>query len=612
MKPGSLWLRILAGVAVALFFAAGVYVIALYWVPGKAGPGPASRPHDHPGAQPAGASDIAFWTCVMHPSVRRDGPGQCPVCNMDLTPVKRGAGLTLTQRQKDLVPVRTDPVGYHRLAREIRTVGTLTYNERKVAVASTRVSGWIERLYVDFAGTRVRLYYACPDHPEERLDAPGACPKDGQPLKRYADHLVEIYSPELLGAQEEYLQALQAVQRLADSDLEVIRTTARATVTSTEAKLRLLGLTEEQIADIRRRGRVVTTLTLFTPLGGTVIELKALLGQHVKASDPLFKIADLTTLWMLADVYEYELPWIHRGMDVEITGDSFPGRLVTGNVAFIYPYLHTETRTVKVLVEVPNAGGDLKPGMAVTARLRVALADQYRHEHRVLPAYACPMHPWITSDAPGQCSICGMALEATRPPAGAATKTVLTCGMPGHPVFDPGQAPADGKCPICGMTLKPATVPAPPPATFHEAMGRSAGELHFAYSCPDHPGTIYDGPGTCPVDGKTLVMTDAVLAVPRSAVIDTGERAVVYVDLGEGGYVARTVSLGPEGWVYDSAGKPLGRYVPVLSGVERGEMVVTRGSFLIDSQSQITGAAAQAYGGALGGEKAAPAPRHQH
>jgi len=610
MKTWPTWLKALAGLAVAAFAAASAYVIAVNV--SRFG-SPATPPETAPTTQAVAAEegDVAFWTCVMHPTVRSPEPGTCPVCKMTLTPVKKGAGLTLTARQKALIPVHTEPTGYQKLAREIRTVGILDYNERKLAAASTRVSGWIERLYVDFTGTKVRVYYACPDHPDKHFHKPGACPIDGKPLRRHADHLVEIYSPELLSAQEEYLQALQAVEQLKDSDLEVMRTTARATVISTEGKLRLLGLEEGQIESIRRRGKAVTTLTLYAPIGGTVIETKALLGQHVKAGQDLYRIADLSTLWVLADIYEYELPWLRRGMPVEITGDAFPAQPVHGHVSFIYPYLHRQTRTVKVLIEVPNEDGRLKPGMAATARLRVGLADIYGFDQAPKARFACPMHPWITSDEPGRtCTICDMPLEPTDTSEGAttqpATRTVLTCGMPGHPVFEPGKAPADGRCPECGMVLVEKQVA---PAGHEAGPAASALKLRWKFVCPDHPDHVSNDPGTCPEDGRALVMTGEVLAVPKTAVINTGERKVVYVDQGDAGYAARQVEIGPEGWTYDGAGKRLRRYVPIISGIEPGQTVVTHGNFLIDSQSQITGAAAQAYGGAIGKEEQ---PKHRH
>jgi DNA-directed RNA polymerase subunit RPC12/RpoP len=337
---------------------------------------------------------------------------------------------------------------------------------------------------------------------------------------------------------------------------------------------------------------------------------------------------------------------------------------------------------VKVLVEVPNPEDRLKPGMYVTARLKVSLKDVYYPPPRA--PYACPMHPWITSDQPGTCSICGMNLERTGPPPTTseeeqetywtctmhpqvrekqpgncpicgmklvertavqpAMKVVLTCGMEGHPQFEPGTEPQDGKCPVCGMKLVEKSIPAD---------RREGPQPLFRYVCPDHPdeplmkkvltcgmeghpqfepGTepqdgkcpvcgmkllekdvtfVATEPGKCPLDGKPLVMTNEALSVPKTAVINTGERAVVYVDQGDAGYVPKEVVLGMEGWAEENGVRR--RYFPILSGLHHGETIVTQGNFLIDSQSQITGTAAGAYGGAIGKEAGAEMPAgHRH
>ncbi|NQT82523.1 efflux RND transporter periplasmic adaptor subunit [bacterium] len=555
--------------------------------------------------------DIAYWTCVMHPSVRQPGPGQCPVCSMDLVPQKRGAGLTLTKRQRDLIPIKTEPVGFHSLHKEIRTVGILEYNERSLAYVSPRISGWIEDVFVDFTGTKVR--------------------KD--------DHLVKIYSRELLPAQQEYLGNLEYLKSASAADPDT-RKQAQDDVKEAEDKLLNFGITAQQVEEIKQRGTVQTQLVLYAPIGGTVFEMTAYKGRHVKEGENLYKIADLASLWMIADVYEYEMPWLREGQDVEITSDAHPGETFTGKVSFIYPYLRAETRTIKVLVGVPNSDERLKPGMYVTARLKVSLRDIYVPPPR-LP-YACPMHPWITSDQPGKCSICGMDLERTVAPSKETdpgpetywtcpmhpqvrdkgpgncpicgmklventvkqptTRVVLTCGMPGHPEFEPGTQPDDGRCPVCEMKLVEKKI---------TAVAAEGARPLFKYTCPEHPDHVATEPGKCPLDGKELVMTDEVLGVPKSAVINTGERAVVYVDKGEGGYVATNVLVGPEGWAVEDGVRI--RFFPILKGLQPREIVVTHGNFLIDSQSQLTGAAAGAYGGAIGKEEGGQMPPgHRH
>jgi Cu(I)/Ag(I) efflux system membrane fusion protein len=608
-STGRVVLHILAGIAGAVILVlAGMSALTWRLPFTKAA---AKEEQAHKPAVTAEEEDIAYWTCVMHPSVHDPGPGKCPVCGMDLVPQRKGAGLTLTERQKDLIPVRTEPVGFHFLQKEIRTVGILDYNERKLAYVSPRISGWIEQVYVDFTGTKVR--------------------KD--------DHLVKIFSRELLPAQQEYLGNLEYLNGLPAEVSAETRKQAEDDVAEAEDKLINLGLTRQQIEEIKTRGKVRTELILYAPTGGTVIEMNAYKGRYVKEGLDLYKIADLSSLWMIADVYEYELPWIRDGQDVEITCEACPGETFTGKVWFIYPYLRTETRTVKALVEVPNPEERLKPGMYVTARLKVSLRDIYEPPPR--PPYACPMHPWITSEQPGKCSICGMDLEKTaasseegeaaetywtctmhpqvreeqpgncpicgmklveRTVAKPRTKVVLTCGMEGHPQFEPGTEPENGRCPVCGMKLIEKAI----------VLG-AKGESRplFKYVCPDHPDQFGTEPGKCPVDDKSLVMTDEVLSVPKTAVIQTGERAVAYVDKGEAGYVPANVVLGPEGWSEEHGERR--RFYPILKGLQPGESVVTQGNFLIDSQSLITGAAAGAYGGAIGKEGSAEMPPgHQH
>jgi membrane fusion protein, copper/silver efflux system len=619
---------------------------------------------------------IRYWTCVMHPSVRMEEPGTCPVCNMDLIPIYEGEGLTLTDRQRDLLPVRTEEVTFRTLEREIRTVGALEYNETTLAYASTRISGWIEDLMLDFTGIRVRE----------------------------GDELLTIYSPELVAAQEEYLAAARGVEALGSTHLVALQQTAERTVQAARQKLELYGLTSGQIETLDRDGVAKTELPLYAPVGGTVIHMNVAKGQHVMRGANLFRIADLSTLWIKADVYEYELPWLYMGQSVQISVESMPGQSFTGEVTYIYPFMDAPTRTQKVKIEVDNADGALRPGMYATIRLRPTLAEIYARETHPDEPYACPMHPWITSDHPTDCVICGMDLESTRPDmalttapqtmfvcpmhpdvqgsgpgechicgmdlvetdvaiAATASTTVYTCPM--HPDVqqsEPGECPLcgmdlvaneveastaaaapvytcpmhpdvresePGECPICGMDLIEAeadphaghdrATPAPARAVVRDTMARApeparGPALIFKYACPDHPEDYATVPGRCPKDGQPLVMTGEVLAVPKSAIIDTGLRKVVFRDRGDSGYEQVEVEVGPEAWAVDdgSGSTARRRYFPVITGLNPSDPVVTNGNFLLDSQTQLTGSASGAYGGALGGEEESSAPAHNH
>ena len=573
------------------------------------------------------AKTIRYWTCVMHPTVKMPEPGSCPVCKMDLIPIYEGSGLELTEQQKALIPVRTEPVVFRQVSREIRTVGVLDYNETRMAYASTRISGWIEDLHIDFTGIKVRE----------------------------GDELLAIYSPELVTAQEEYLTALKSVEELQNTEYAELRRSVEQTLTAAKSKLELYGLTLSQIEDIRNRGEVSTTLPLFAPRAGTVVHMNVTQGQHVNKGMNLYHIADLDSLWIMADVYEYELPWIYMGQAVEITTQSMPGVAFSGKVTYIYPFFDTQTRTQKVQIEVPNPTGRLRPGMYVTLEIKPTLAEIYTQGAISKAPYACPMHPWVTSEHPTECEICGMDLEPTHSDV-SASEAAGKWACPMHPEE---QSDEFGECSICGMDLVERAEGSTPAETtasgwvcpMHpeeqsdefgecsicgmdlvEKQSMTAGtDIHshghqastsltvpadqmpliFKYVCPDHPDEYATVPGLCPRDGKPLIMTGEVLTAPKSAVIDTGLRKIVFVDRGESGYEQVEVEVGPEAWGTSDNPETKRRYYPIVSGLTPGDMVVTHGNFLIDSQTQLTGSASGAYGGALGGEESKP-PAHQH
>ena len=571
------------------------------------------------------AKTIRSWTCVMHPTVKMPEPGSCPVCKMDLIPIYEGSGLELTEQQKALIPVRTEPVAFREVSREIRTVGVLDYNETRMAYASTRISGWIEDLHIDFTGIKVRK----------------------------GDELLSIYSPELVTAQEEYLTALKSIEELQNTEYAELRRSIEQTLAAAKSKLELYGLTLNQIEGIRDRREVSTTLPLFAPMAGTVVHMNVTQGQHVNKGMNLYYIADLNSLWIMADVYEYELPWIYMGQAVEITTQSMPGQTFSGKVTYIYPFFDTQTRTQKVQIEVPNPTGRLRPGMYVTLLIKPTLAEIYTQGAISKAPYACPMHPWITSEHRTDCEICGMDLEPThsdiiasevegkwvcpmhpeeqsdefgecsicgmdlveRAEASTPTETIATKWVcPMHPEE---QSDEFGECSICGMDLvkKQSTTGAHSHAHQHAlspSIYADQPPLIFKYVCPDHPDEYATVPGLCPRDGKPLHMTGEVLTVPKSAVIDTGLRKIVFIDRGESGYEQVEVEVGPEAWGTSGDSETKRRYYPIVSGLTPGDMVVTHGNFLIDSQTQLTGSASGAYGGALGGEEESKPPVHQH
>lgn len=331
------------------------------------------------GAVPAaGKHDV--WTCSMHPQVRKDKPGECPICGMDLIPAGKASGSKGGDAAGDAPDVETATVSYRELTREIRTVGKLDYNERRVADITARIAGRVDRLYADYTGIQV---------------------KEG-------DHLVDIYSPQLYQAQNELILALAAYEKSRATGQSV----ALRTVESTRTRLRLWGITGEQLAEIERTRKPSTHLTIYAPIGGTVIEKSIRAGQYVKEGDLMYRIADLDPIWLYLDIYEYDMGWVRYGQPVDVTLEAFPGETFRGTVTFIEPFLDDKTRTVRVRANLPNPDRRLKPAMYASAVIRARLSASGSPESTGLEGkYWCPMHPEIVSDRPGRCRICQMPLE---------------------------------------------------------------------------------------------------------------------------------------------------------------------------------------------------------
>ena len=245
-----------------------------------------------------------------------------------------GAVMISPERQQ-LIGVRTATVLEEDIVRRIRTVGRVDYDETRVAHIHTRVTGWIEQLHVDFTGKLVEA---------------------GQPL-------LEIYSPELVATQEEYLLALRAQESLGESPFEEVAMTTRSLLEATRRRLLLWDVTEAQIAALEERREPETRLALYSPIEGFVIHKNAYEGQHVGPDSELFTIADLSTVWIMADVYESDLPLVREGQQAMISLSYQPGRTYVGVVDYIYPYLAGETRTATVRLVLSNTEAQLKPDM---------------------------------------------------------------------------------------------------------------------------------------------------------------------------------------------------------------------------------------------------------
>lgn len=338
--------------------------------------------------QPAAERKSTIWTCSMHPQIRQDKPGKCPLCFMDLIPLDESdvgdLQIEFSEAAKKLMDIQTSPVERKHVTAEIRMVGKIEYDETRVKYITSWVPGRIDRLYVDYTGIEVRK----------------------------SDHMVYLYSPQLLSAQAELLQAVKATENVRPDASQLVSKSIQATLEAAREKLRLLGLKQEQIEDIEKTGNPVDHLTIYAPIGGVVIEKNIAEGAYVDTGTKIYKIADLSQLWVKLDAYESDMMWIRYGQEVEFTTEAYPGEVFKGRITFIDRVLNEKTRTVKLRVNVSNPDGRLKPEMFVRAvvRSKLAGAGAVMDEH-LAGKWVCPMHPDIVKDGPGSCDICEMALE---------------------------------------------------------------------------------------------------------------------------------------------------------------------------------------------------------
>ena len=356
---------------------------------GSRGGSSGDRVHSEDGPLEAAKKDTV-WSCSMHPQIKLPKAGKCPICYMDLIPLDSSdddAGgireLSVSENSAKLMEIETVPVERRFVTANVRMVGKIDYDETRVSYITAWVPGRLDRLFVDYTGV---------------------------PVKK-GDHMVSLYSPELLSAQEELLQAINATKALEHSDVSIVRDTTEATVVAVREKLRLWGLTPEQIKTIEQRGKPDDHITIYAPAGGIVIHKNAQEGMYVNTGTRIYTIADLSRVWVNLDAYESDLAWLRYGQQVRFTAESYPGEVFIGSISFIHPVLNESTRTVKVRVNVPNENGRLKPGMFVRATAAADVATDGRIMDAALAGkWISPMHPEIIKDGPGACDVCGMPL----------------------------------------------------------------------------------------------------------------------------------------------------------------------------------------------------------
>lgn len=336
------------------------------------------------------STDNITWTCAMHPHIRLPKPGKCPICHMDLIPdsneMTESSGkneLKLSSSAQKLMQIEVSPVERKWVERPVRLFGRIDYDETRLKHITSWVAGRIDRLYVDYTGIGVKR----------------------------GDHMVYLYSPELLTAQEEFIQAARSFSRLSQSANSTVRKSTQHSIESAREKLHLLGLTDSQISGIQKREQADDRMTIFAPMGGIVVEKHVSEGMYVETGTKIYTIADLSHLWVYLDAYESDLPWIRYGQAVEFNAKAIPGENFTGVVSFVQPFLDEKTRTVKVRVNVENLAGRLKPGMFVTGIIKSRIDSQ---GEALTPTFSgkfvCPMHPEVVREQAGSCPICGMDL----------------------------------------------------------------------------------------------------------------------------------------------------------------------------------------------------------
>ena len=330
------------------------------------------------------------WHCPMHPTIVSDRPGECPICHMTLVPERpdeglraRGSGtgpvspggdgtaraargtapagtpgqpqgvpglapVHLSPGKRQLIGVKTAPVARAPFIRTIRAVGRVAVDETRLRHIHTKVPGTVEALHANATGERVR---------------------EGAPL-------LEIYSAELLASQQEYLVALRARERTAGSALPSVAGSGDELAASARRRLELLDLTDAQIEELERTGKARRTITLFSPISGTILQRMVTQGERIEPGMTLLDIADLSRVWVIASVYEYEMPFVRPGQPARMRLSYLPGTEFAGRVGLVYPTLEAATRTVQVRVEFDNPDRTLKPDMYAEVELVSALGER--------------------------------------------------------------------------------------------------------------------------------------------------------------------------------------------------------------------------------------------
>jgi len=432
-------------------------------------------------AAPARA-EKTLYTCGMHPQVIQDHPGNCPICGMKLTPIIKAAATTTSESiaidpaTTQTMGIRTAVVSRAPLRRVIRTMGAIEYNESTLADVSTKFRGWIEKLFVNATGQLVMK----------------------------GDPLFEVYSPDLYSAQVEYLLATDPSNN-AGANSNSMRVSALT-------KLKFFDISDEQIAQLDKTRQPTKTLRILAPQDGFAVEKTVVSGQMVDAGMKIYRLADLGLVWVQAQVYEQDLPFLLLGQEATVTLDYMPDREFRGRVTYIYPNVDEKTRTVQVRMEFHNPGYFLKPGMFATARISAELDPSAL----LVPDMAVlrsgeKTTVFVTRD--------GGKFEARVVALGAQgendTYQVLSGLNEGDRVVTSGQFMLDSESQLREAIQKmtsPKTAAADSSTPIQSASARApnaasgeAADVKYICPMPEHVSIEYDHPGNCPICGMALV-----------------------------------------------------------------------------------------------------------
>ena len=344
------------------------------------------------GSATSSADAGVIHTCPMHPQIRQPGPGRCPICGMELVPATGGSAdldelsIRIEPAQRRLANIQTAPVQHEPVRARIQSIGAIAIDESRMATISSYIAGRVERLFADYTGVEVAK----------------------------GDHLAVIYSPQLYSAQVEYVESRKALTGLKRGTLDVVRSTQEKLVASARQRLVELGMTQEQLAELEESGDARSRMTIYAPTGGTVTEKLMVEGDYVDAGEPIYRIANLSTVWLMLELFPEDASRIRFGQRVTAEIQSLPGETFEGRVAFIDPTVDRKKRTVGVRVEFLNEERRLRPGDYATATVSLPIGPQGEvYDEGLAGKWISPMHPQIIRDDPGQCPICGMDLVPT-------------------------------------------------------------------------------------------------------------------------------------------------------------------------------------------------------